>query len=487
MKVDLRTFELHNILRQRDGSLRVRRAMLFTKSPSGGTLFVGGFTVESPTTTEPWHYLLEQSTTTGIVTLRAFTEEFFEVWNLELGMMPSDPVFSVAVANNQMMINSPSLPAPLYGIPGGGMVQAVKTASINTGTTALDLPAGHIASFNDRTVIAAGAVAFFNDPPFRSNGFDPRTFVAENAVPLPGTIYDIFQATDGAFYIFTSAGVFALPVDATGQGQTISGFLERIPGIDVSRPRNAAATNGAVAVLQKQHVQIIGGPRIELATFKGRRYFSLPVEVDDLRLTAEIFGVRGGFVVAFRGKRAHFALIDLESKSVSWIYSGVPGTAAQATSVVGVLRSRDGEPLFICREGVLDLFTGGTAFDFNNGVTPFYGVACGRIDMTGQRPVVRRVVSGSGACGTAIGAAVSGAVVTSTTPALANEPILGTALWGASTPSPGRQTRTVRFNMAVHASDPHIELMFTGADREVRADAEVIIEGQGASRTDKNG
>jgi hypothetical protein len=91
--VDITGWEMHNVIRDGD-ELRTRKSAVAIKSASGGTAYVAGFTIESPNTTEPWHYIFEQNTTTSVVTLRCFTEEYFELWNFPLGPMQKNPVVS---------------------------------------------------------------------------------------------------------------------------------------------------------------------------------------------------------------------------------------------------------------------------------------------------------------------------------------------------------------------------------------------------------
>jgi hypothetical protein len=482
MKVDLRNFELQNIVRTPAG-LRTRKGMSQFVAATGGTRFVAGFTMESPSTTEPLHFLFEQNTTTGSVTLRVYTEEFFELSNYSIGVMQKDPVITWAVANNQYMINSPSFATPLYGIVGGGgPVAAVKTASINPDTTALDIPSGHICSFGDRFAIAAGNVVLFNDPPSASN-LDPRTFVGlTNSLTLPGAVYDLFQGNDGALRIFTSAGVFSLPTDAIGNGQSVQGFLSRVPGLDTSRSRNACACAGAGVVLQRDRVVVLGdeGNPINLAPYSGRRLNSGVVAVDDLRLAGELYPTPTGFIVGFRGKRGHYVDVDIASRTFSYYTAGGVGSGF---NVVGTLRSRDGEALIVCNAGVIaptiagftDAFTGNTII----------GTACGKIPTTGARPTVRRIHVATQ--GSEVTAYVSGKTKDVLTTKLAGEAQIGPAQWSASsTPLAGRQTRAVRASLAAVASEPHLELSFYGSDRLINPNVDIETEGQGSGRGDVN-
>lgn len=240
----------------------MRPSLQTLKTPTASTAYVAAFSIESPTTTEVFHYLFEQAAG-GTVTLRVTTEEFVELFNQALGIMPPAPVVTWGISLNQVMINSPSFSAPLYGIVGGGLVTATKTessfASSNPETQALTIPPGHIASFGDRLPIAQAHVLYFNDP---TN--DVRTYVGSNAIAFPGQIYDLFTGPDGALYLFTSQDAYVIPADALGHGQLIVPFISTIPGVGTSRPRNAATSNGVVACLSRRGLVMVDGDREQI-------------------------------------------------------------------------------------------------------------------------------------------------------------------------------------------------------------------------------
>lgn len=478
MRLDISAFELHNL--EKDGAnLRGRRALASLKTPSVNTLFVGGFTLESPNTTEPWHYLFEQSTLTGVATLRVFNEEFFEIFNYPLGVLQKNPAITYASQNMQVMINSPALSVPLYGLVGGGVIAAVKTASALEDTTALDIPGGHICVFGDRFAIAQGNDLFFNDP-----GIDPRTFVDENVVALPGTIYDIFQGQDGTLYIFTSAGAYTLPQDALGQGQEVVGALGKIPGLETTRPRNAIAVGAGAAVLQRDGVVLVGvGPpvKIDLSPYDGRRYYSHVTEADDLRLAAELFATPGGFVVGFRGHRGQFIVFNLAAQSFSYVWG-----EGSDFNVVGTLRSRDGEALVILEDRVVvAAITGPEDFDGGEVIS----VAAGRIAFEeADQPVVETVTIAAANQANDVAAYVSGAAREATTPVKNGELTIGTSKWSAIVGNyTGRETRTVRLTPAKRTSDPNMEIVMNGGGgRRLNAGVTVDLGGQERTRRDRN-
>jgi hypothetical protein len=475
MKISIADFELENMVRVGD-TLRTRKGFVSVKTPTAGTKFVAAWTQESPFTSEPWQYLVEQSTTTRLCTLRVFTEEYGEMFSLDLGVLQKNPVITQGSVNNQMMVNSPAFSTGLYGLVGGGLITAVKTASEQPDTTALDIPAGHVCAFGDRFPIAQGNIEFFNDP-----GIDPRTYVAENAVPLPGNIYDHMQGPDGGLYMFTSAGVFTMPQDALGQGQQVTGFIGRVPGVETTRSRNACATKGAVVVLQKDEVVLLPSKeRIDLSRSSARRYFSSVTDVDDLRRAGELHATPDGFLVAFRGARGFFLEANVQNKTLSWV-----SDVSVALNVVGTLRSRDGELLYVTEDAVLHAFTKGTLDPYTS--SEIRGVARGVVEMpVDQRPIVRRVTVSADNAGAAQYVTVDGTNSGKTTPTKSGDAIIGTSTWSNSSPWVGRSTRTVRHSFAKRSSDPHLEVVISGGDHRVEAEVDVEFTGQGRARRDKS-
>lgn len=477
MIVDVSTWEMHNVIKRGD-QLRTRKGLVSIGLPTSGTQYVAGFTVESPFTTEPWHYLFEQDSNTGLVTLRVLTEELVEMFNDALGFMQPNPVITYAVGSNQILINSPSFSTPRYGLVGGGLIPAVKTASINPTTTALDIPAGHICTFGDRAPIAQGNVVFFNDPPSASSS-DPRTYVAGNVLPLPGSVYDMMQGPDGALYIFTSKDVYVMPQDALGKGQLVAGFVSAIPGVNTSRPHNAISCAAGVVALTKDAVVVLNSAgivrQIDIAPYKGKRSFSRYVEQDDLRLSGELYPTPDGFIVGFRGQRGHFIEVNTRLGYQSYVWS-----QTSSFNIVGTLRSRDGAVLYVFQDRIV-MCAGNADYD----AATIRGVLCGRVLIPpNNQPVTRRISVASSSIGSLVGSYVAGQPNTSTVPALGRDTVIGTAKWGVSQPINGRETRTVRLSCYVRDTDPQIEAVYDGGDRRIEAEVDVEVTGQGKERRD---
>jgi hypothetical protein len=477
VKLDISKFELQNMVVTATG-LRTRKGLVSLKTPTATTTFVAAFSVRSPRTTDVWHYLFEQDAG-NFVTLRVFTEEFFELYSLALGVMQKQPVITWAEAYRQLMINSPAFGTPLYGLVGGGtQTVAKKTSSINDDTTALDIPPGHIAAFGDRFGIAFNDIAFFNDPP-NANGFDPRTFVAQSFVQPGGAIYDMFQGPDRGFYFFTSTGAYTLPQDALGQGQSAQGFLGNIPGIRTARPRNARASVAGVGVLQRDHLLVLPNERVPLFSTGMRRTLSAILEVEDLRQFGELFPNPHGFYVGFRGTRGVFADVDLVQKSVSW----VTDSGGSALNLVGVLETRDNVPLPVTTSNVLAFHTRGSTDPWSG--SSMNGIAIGPIPVAADdAPVIRRVTVAADNVGEGVSCAVDGDTDGDTTPTKAADNIIGTDTWG-SKPLVGRATRSTRLSVRVRSTSPTLEVQVVGADRAVNASVDVELAGQGRKRRDK--
>jgi len=473
MRIDISNAELHNIVK-RKGGLEVRKGLVGVKSVTAGTRYVGGFSVESPFTTEVWHYLFEQNTTTLETTMRVYTEDFLEMFSHGLGALDRNPVITHAVANNQIMINSPSFSAPLYGLVGGGIITAVKTESENPDTTALEIPTGHTCSFGPRTAIAQGNVVYFNDA---STTADPRTFVSQNANALAGTIYDIFQGDDGALYMFTSAGVFYMAQDALGKGQRVEGFIGIIPGLQVTKPRNAAASNGVVAVLQRGGIVLLGGKKqvIDIAPYKGPRYNSREVETDDYRLSGEIYATAEGFLVGFRnlGLYSFFLEFNLREgyRSYVWDYG------SRSINVVGTLRSAENDTLILADDEVL--MYAGNKDEWGGFGVDARGVACIDVDAPeGVEFLVRHVVTSSNNIGLKNYFFLDNNddIVGDTVPTRPGDTIIGTSTWGVGNYR-GRRHRSVRRSIARRLTNIPLELTFEGGMRQIEAGVDVQTKG----------
>lgn len=482
-KVDINKWEQHNTV-VTNGKLAIRPGLFSHKLPTSGTVYQAGFSVESSTTTEVWHYLVERTTATGVCVVRVYTEDLLEMYSYDIGVCSGDAVFTYALTNGQIMVNSPSMSAPLYGIVGGGLTTAIKQPSINPDTTAINIPTGHTCTFGDRVAIASGRTVYFSDP-----DIDPRTYVQENTWVVDGRILDLLVGGDGSLYAFTSNTVFTLASDALGKGQQVTGFTSTIPGIYPSRPRNAAASNGQVAVLTADGMLLVGGKRqTDLAPYQGRRYWSLPVEVDDLRVYGQIFPTPDGFVVCFPGEP--FMLnISIRDDFTSYVWT----KTQQPINAVGVLKGRDGDTLYVLRGRIAQLV--GT-LDFDG--EQVRGVACGELEMPPDKAgVVRSITVSSDSVGESTVVFAGGSATTGTTairpietaPTTVMRPgdsVIGTTLWNTSARMSGRSLRSTLHRTVARDGDLHVEVGANGAGRRLGG-VDVQVTGQARQRRDRGG
>lgn len=471
MKFNLRAAEWHNAV-LRGGKLRSRPRFRTVKSATDGTEYVHGFSVESPSTTEVWHYLFEQATATNVLTLRVFTEDFFEVFSLVIGVVPWMPVITHAVQFNQMLINSPSWSVPLYGPVGGGLVPALKVDSINQDTTALDLPPGLVCVFGDRFVIAANNTLFFSDP-----GTEPRTFVAQNTVALNGQILDVFQGTDGALYVFTTQDAFFIPQDALGKGQLVDGFVGAIQGINTVQSRNAAPMDSGIAIVQESDIVVLGsaGGRstINLDKYQGRTKLAIDVSLDDYRPESRVYRAANGVAVAIERLKAFF-YVDTREKYAAYFWD------TNGTVLRGVLRDRAGADIFLTSAAV-QLWEGRAA----GNTTPVVFKIRPPIPPM-DSPVVRRVRGKSEAVGGTVSIYLAKQTITATVTADAlTACLIGTNVWSASLVSLyQREMRNVRLTCKARMTDPQIEWKMTGLDMRIEEVVELEFSGQGTERPD---
>lgn len=475
--INIDGWERHNVVDDGSGGLMTRNVFANLLTLTGRC--VGAFSVRSPSTTEVWHYVFTQVTTTGVTTLTVYNEEFVALFTYPLGAISQTPVITYAVVYNQIMISSPAFSTTLYGLVGGGVMAAVKVASENPDTTALDVPVGYCCSFGDRVAIATGQVVSFSEP--RSGDVDIRCFPAVNQISLPGAVLDMFQGVDGALYMFTTAGIYTLPSDSLGQGQQVVGYISRIPGLATMRPRNACPTPFGVAMLDDTDVVLLNnGTRIPIGTYGGQRSISRVVDVDDLRIFGEVYPTQNGLLLGFRDAREFYISVDLRTNTASYIYTD------DALSLMGVLIDRDGWENHIVQQGTTNYIlsqevTGSTEFD--GAVLPAF--LCGNIDVGPvTRPLFRRATVGYTLANTLLIAEVERLrdTVTTTTN---NTTIIGTDNWSSAGNCATRAMKSARMTFNARSSAPSLEFQFSGGGFAVSSTVQVETSGLHPTTKDK--
>lgn len=469
MAIDLSAFELHN-LEFDQGRLAVRDALRSQISAStirSGSELVAGFSVESSSTTETFHYLFLRNTTTADGYVHVTTEEFRDIAVLHLGSLPERPIITYAFQNQQILINGPGL-APLYAIVGGGITRAVKVESVNPSTTAIEIPSGICCAFGDRIAIAQGNTIYFNDA-----GTEIRTYVGENGVSLSGTIYDIFQGPGGALISVTSDGIYALPSDALGQGQIVFGFFSKISGYQASNYRNATASRNRVFTLLQHGLglvtdEIVGIP---LTSYRHKRFYTEyvgPGAAGDYR-SGSIWKSERGVLVNTQGKVCQF---DYDSQKTSWIY------ANSDIELVGIGRSRDGVDLWITPERVLEQI-GNAEFDGYE----VKGFACGIVPTDpSDSLVVRAVTTISDNVGQDQYAYLGGRDKSAETPPPSRAAnVIGTDVWSASAAYVGQEERSRRHLFAERLDEIAIEVGAEGSGARLGV-IDVLTKGKSSKR-----
>lgn len=465
-RVDLDGFELQNIERDAAG-LAVRRGLVqhvpaSTFQPS--SVFVAGFSLEAQNTGEVAHYLFLQSTTTRMVTLYMTDDEYNVNVVFQCGVMPKNPTITYAVQDGRILINSPGLHKPIYGLLCGGLIEAVKVASTNPDTTALEIPTGICCSWGDRIVIAQGNLLFVNDP-----GLEVRTFVAENVIALPANIYALFESA-GALVAVTSDGVFSLPQDALGQGQLVQPFIGQPSTYGASSLNNAAISRSVVACLTKTGLlDLATGVERKLVSFGLARALGAPVGVPssgDFR-HGTVWPSESGYWVSIGG-----ALCHAGADGIRWVTASVP------LSLVGVLRSREGADILLMPERIAESWGN---IDFT--ASTVSGVASGRVPSASDASlVVRFVTTASDAVGGSQSAAIAGEVRTATTLAPPGAgAVIATSTWGAGATYRASPLRSRRHAYAVRTDDLHLEVAASRCRTRIGPPA-LEMRGQGVKR-----
>lgn len=488
--------ELHNLTIE-DGRAVVRPAYAVHKEYADPC--VGAFSVLNPRTSSPWHYVFTRAAS-GVVTLTVADETFATIFTVGMGVTSSTPHISWGIVNNQIMIGSPSFSSTYYGIVGSGIIPARATTSPNAAVTTLDIPTGHVCAWKDRFVIAQGNVLFVN-----TGELDPRTFIAQNAIPLPGQILDLFEGPDGGLWVFTSRDVYVLAADALSQSQIAIPFMTTIPNIATSAPANAVATFGTVLALAHNGIVQVSTStqtKIDVQPYAGPRALTPDTHVADLR-ACRIYRTSTGAVVSYGEAAPVCLVVDLRNKFRSYFWSRWHvGTVFETRSVVGALTTREGRTLLVFSSarpfafGIIDPDTG-LPVDVTSStmiVEPIgnrgprlyeprvAGVSASRAALPADAsPVVRFVSVATNNVGGTSAVSIAGATSAISTPTETDECIVGTSTWTHILPLPSAKQRTVRHAFAVRVHEVAIEVGIDGAGASFDA-SDVEVRGQGRAR-----
>ncbi len=437
------------------------------------TEIVGGFSLECPNTTEIFHYIFTRDTSSN-GTVSIYSEKFTLLTSLAVGKIQSKIPITYAVQNRQILINSPGLKFPLYGIQGGGLKRADKSASVNIDTTTLDIPSGLCCSFGDRWVVASGQNLFFNDP-----GIHPLAFVAENRRPVPATIYHIEQTEDGFLLILTNDGTYLMPKDALGKSASVDGSLSKQSQYQAYDYLCGGSNQGLTIGLAQQGITAInmGGRPLKIPTAKTKRYWLEDLAPRDMR-QGKVFKSTNGFYIGYDEVMLQ---LDVRNDANSWHYNeGVD------YDLVGVLNTRDGENLLlmtsltsnqvlfpkgsrddVCQDGYLMGFAGGEL----------------KCDSSKSNPV-REIITTSDNLNQLQFAYIRGLPTgISTGTSGTGGVIIGTDTWGSKQLA-DREPRSVRHRVNLRTDSLNVEVGTAGSGRLLQTPT-AVVRGQGKNREDK--
>jgi len=499
MEVNINTpeTEFHNIyegprgLEVRPGfvtQLRVEDIGVATPRSSAGTStkIIFAFSAESANTGETFHYLFSQDSSNNLIA-SVYDSQFICRSSYTVGPMTADPEpFSVAINYNQIVVNSRSMPYPLWGFVGGSLVRANKVESINPDTPALTLFPGRVCSFADRFAWAYANQVIFNDP-----GTEPRTITAPNAISFGGTVLDLFQAgTGGALIVVCTDATYSIPPDGLN-GYQFQGVVSRIPGYQGARSNNAAtARGGTIGLIKDAIIDISTFRKRELVNNRINRYYSLPVGPDasgDFR-NGSLLATDEGFIISINGKSC---LLDLDSDKITWYYGTSSWTALTGgdITIIGVLKDTDGKNIFVTNTAVIDFFgntdyaTTPTVASPTPGFTEPQGSVLLKIPTDPQMsPVIREITTSADSVGQTQSSYIRGSRLDAQTPAPRDSFVIGTNNWDNTRTLVEREQRSRRMQRAVRMDTPAVELTFRRGGTRISDTFDVVTRGIGKNR-----
>lgn len=504
MQIDLNgpDVEYHNIvegirgLEVRPGfltELRVEDIGVQTPRAANGTStkFLFGFSADSANTGESYHYLFTADASSNLI-CSLYDCQMVCRSSFTVGRMTQDAEpFSVAINYNQIVVNSRSMPYPLWGFVGGSLVKANRVESINPDTPALTLFPGRVCSFADRFAWAYANQVIFNDP-----GTEPRTITAPNAISFGGTVLDLFQSGEGGnLIVVCTDATYSIPPDGLN-GYQFQGVIARIPGYQGARSNSAATSRGTTVGLVKDGViNIANFEKRALSTYRRRRNLSLPVgpfASGDYR-AGSIIGADDNFMINIYRKSC---MIDLDTGKATWMYpaelNGVSDWSNNGGGdfeVVGILKDSNGKNIYLTPTAVIELFgvidyaqtpTVATAEPLP--ATPS-GFICVNIASDPQlSPVVREITTSADRPGQIQYSYVRSSLKQATTPIPQNAIVIGTSLWSATGNILEREYRSRRMQRAVRVDSPDLEVGFTGGGTRIYPVVDMETKGIGKNR-----
>jgi len=455
-----------------------------------------GFSTESANSGDVFHYIFTKSDIGELISW-VYDGQFICRGNYNAGALTADlEPMSVAINYNQIIVNSSSMPYPLWGFIGGTLSQATKVESINPDTPALTLLPGRVCSFADRFVWSFANQIIFNDP-----GTEPRTITGNFAVSFGGVVLDLFQAGQGGnLIVVCTDATYTIPPDGLN-GYQFQGVINRIPGYQGAIPNNAATSRGTTVGLVKEGVvNIANMQKRSLAKYRTRRYLSSPVDPGasgDYR-SGSIIGTDDNFIIRVNNKSC---IIDLDSGLATWYYIPGPFWSLYYTfndspnfAFIGALRDSNGKNIYISERGVIEFMGNIDWFDTATSAQPvpnsngnIYCSVCLKVPSDPQlSPVIREISLYSDRAGFQTNSYVRSSIQSSVAPNQQLAVVIGVNVWNP--PSPigqrllERELRSRRHQRAIRADSPDVELTWSGANVKVGETFDLVTKGIGKNR-----
>lgn len=344
-----------------DGKLYSRRGMRRIYGIDTTTTldeFVGGFSFRDPWIGEIRHYLftyVADFSSTSRVRMDVLSEDFSEViQTMDIPVERKPRVVTWAAVESFLMITSPDFPT-LWGPIGSTIIFAQKVNSVSRSSSVIEVPRGICTKWNNRVVIADGASLFVSDP-VAATGGDLRTFPAVNQNQRPGVVHGIHEGKNGELICATSAGVYALPGEASAVGRVGSNGVawSLVSYHKTTDFGQTCASNGRVLGLSDSGFVFIDGlgeKEQKLADDPTPRYYGPfidPSTFMDGRITA----TEDRIYVYIPGVGATYTVNPKEEEDTgSWWVSSISLNGVPTSCVIGSLHDDDGN-LILCRHSV---------------------------------------------------------------------------------------------------------------------------------------
>lgn len=407
-----------------DGSLQVRPAYTSLLACPDGSEWVFGFSLRDPNTGDYAHYIGERVTSSQVLTLKIYDEQFTQRHSYQIGKVANSRVVatpavivSPTTANLEVLITSPHFNS-LYGVLGGSVTAASAVASVNPGTTTLDMPNGIAVGVGGRAIVAKGRVLLVSD------ARAPRSFTGINASGFDGIIYGLHKLPGGNLAIVTDTQTYYLPADAFFQGQQVAGVFEPLASYGATDYQQTTVSDGRLFGLSRHGIREINNGMQEIGVDDPHMPLRMvqPISQNDYR-ASRLFADDRGPVIVPPGDTRSICEFDIERGFYSWqeVASGY------SLNVVGILKEREGNSLLVTGSQVLRAYGNS---EWSGG--DVWGTVLGSLATAPGESLVARYVTASGdSPGSQRVSVRAGTPLTKTQPQTGAQE--GTSTWGSAT------------------------------------------------------